>query len=180
MIGSMGTETRAVAAKAVSLLLRYPDRAVLAALPALRAVLPDLPERLAERLSIVERHRATGDPSVLAKEYVELFESRRRCCLQLSYYTPGGSRKLGEALMEFAAAYPPEGLAITDREPPDYLPAVLDLAAHDGVGWELLRRHRHGLDLLSQALRGQHSVYRHAVDAVGLMLTAPAAAERSA
>ena len=81
MIASMGTETRAVAAKAVSLLLRYPDREVLAAMPALRAALPELPERLAEPLSIVERHRAAGDPTALAVEYVELFDLRRRCCL---------------------------------------------------------------------------------------------------
>jgi nitrate reductase delta subunit len=178
MIASMGAETRAVAAKAVSLLLRYPDREVLAALPALRAALPELPERLAEPLSIVERHRAGGDPTALAVEYVELFDLRRRCCLHLSYYTAGDTRKRGEALVEFAAAYKIEGFAVADGELPDYLPAVLDLAAHGGeVGWDLLRRHRIGLDLLSQALRGQHSVYRHAVDAVRMMLPAATASD---
>jgi nitrate reductase delta subunit len=167
----------AVAAKAASLLLRYPDAEVLAALPAVRAALADLPPPLAARLSIVERHRAATDPTRLAVEYVELFDLRRRCCLYLSYYTAGDTRRRGEALVSFAAAYRAAGLALDGGELPDFLPAVLELAAHAGEpGWDLLRGHRIGLDLLAQALAGHGSVYRHAVDAVRAML--PAAGPR--
>ena len=181
MIASLGAETRAVAAKAVSLLLRYPEREVLAALPALRAALPELPERLAEPLSIVERHRAAGDPTTLAVEYVELFDLRRRCCLHLSYYTAGDTRKRGEALLEFAAAYKATGFEVEGGELPDYLPAVLDLAAQAGdAAWVLLRAHRIGLDLLFQALDASGSVYRHAVAAIIALLPPPSRADLAA
>jgi nitrate reductase delta subunit len=162
---------RAIAAKAASLLLRYPDAEVLAALPAVRAALTELPPQLAGPLSTVERHRSGAEPTPLAAEYVQLFDLRRRCCLHLSYYTAGDTRKRGEALLDFAAAYKQEGLAVADGELPDYLPAVLDLAAHGSArAWTLLRGHRIGLDLLTQALDKEGSVYRHAVEAVRLML----------
>jgi nitrate reductase delta subunit len=172
---------RAVAAKAASVLLRYPDETTLSALPALRDAVASLPPRLAEPLSIVERHRSGSDPTSLGVEYVELFDLRRRCCLHLSYYTAGDTRKRGEALLEFAAAYKSAGFAVEGGELPDYLPAVLDLAAQAGdAGWTLLRRHRIGLDLLLQALEASGSVYRHAVGAVITLLPPASAADLAA
>jgi nitrate reductase delta subunit len=172
---------RAVAAKAVSVLLRYPDETALAALPALRRALAGLPSRLADPLSIVEQYRTGTDPTRLAIEYVELFDLRRRGCLHLSYYTAGDTRKRGEALLEFAGAYRAAGFAVDGGELPDYLPAVLDLAAQAGErAWVLLQRHRIGLDLLFQALDAAGSVYRHAVAAVITLLPPPTAADLAA
>jgi nitrate reductase delta subunit len=172
---------RAVAAKAASLLLRYPDEATLAAVPALRAAVTELPDALGEPLAVVADHRAAGDPTSLAVEYVELFDLRRRCCLYLSYYTAGDTRKRGEALLEFAAVYKATGFAVKDGELPDFLPAVLDLAAYAGnPAWALLRRHRVGLDLLVRALDRDKSPYRHAVQAVRVMLPPPGPAELAA
>jgi nitrate reductase delta subunit len=126
----------------------------------------------------VSKHRAETDPTRLAAEYVELFDLRRRCCLYLSYYTAGDTRKRGEALLRFASAYRQAGLSIGGGELPDFLPAVLELAAQAGEpGWELLREHRIGLDLLGQALEREASVYRHAVDAIRAMLPAPTATD---
>jgi nitrate reductase delta subunit len=56
---------------------------------------------------------------------------------------------------------------------PDYLPAVLDLAAAHDAGWRLLRENRVGLDLLATALAAERSAYRHAVEAVRAMLPPP-------
>jgi nitrate reductase delta subunit len=174
-------DARAVAAKAASLLLRYPDETTLAALPAIRAALTELPSALARPLAVVLEHREAGDPTRLAAEYVELFDLRRRCCLYLSYYTAGDTRRRGEALLEFAAAYRESGLAVDGGELPDFLPAVLDLAASAGApGWALLRRHRIGLDLLAQALDRDGSPYRYVVEAVRAMLPPPGAAELAA
>ena len=157
---------RAVLAKAASLLLRYPDASLLSVLPQIRAALPP-----SSPLSLVERHLATGDPTMLAVEYVDTFDLRRRSCLHLTYYTAGDTRKRGSSLVDFAAVYRAHGLMVDGGELPDYLPAVLELAAQVGdPGWRLLGEHRVGLDLLSQALRT--SVYRHAVDAVRAVLPA--------
>jgi nitrate reductase delta subunit len=172
---------RAVAAKAASVLLRYPDDVALEALPAVRAALDGLPASVAEPLRRVADHRGDREPTTVAAEYVEQFDLRRRCCLYLSYYTAGDTRRRGEALLEFAAAYKAAGFAVDGGELPDHLPTVLDLAAMSGEpGWALLRRHRIGLDLLAQALAADGSVYRHAVDAVRGLLPPPGPAELAA
>jgi nitrate reductase delta subunit len=164
------TGWRPVAARAASLLLRYPDAEVLAPVPTIQAALTELPAAIAEPLRPLAAHRAAGDPVMLAAEYVELFDFRRRCCLHLSYYTAGDTRRRGEALVDFSTAYKQARLEVTGGELPDYLPAVLDLAAIDPGGWRLLHDNRVGLDLLHQALGT--SPYRGAVQAILAMLPA--------
>jgi nitrate reductase delta subunit len=167
----MNPVERAVAARAASLLLRYPEEDVLGMLPVVRAALTELPDRVAEPLSTVATHLAAGEPRQLAAAYVETFDFRRRCCLYLTYYTHGDTRARGQALAQMAAAYRQAGLAIDGGELPDYLPAVLELAAATGdPGWRLLHDHRVGLDLLVAALERDGSVYRHAVAGVGALL----------
>ncbi|MEV4542012.1 nitrate reductase molybdenum cofactor assembly chaperone [Micromonospora echinaurantiaca] len=175
-----GPAWRAVAARAASLLLRYPDDEVTAALPVLRAALDELPAPLAGPLGEVAAHREGTPAGQLRAAYVELFDFRRRCCLHLTYYTCGDTRKRGEALVGFAAAYRRAGLAVVGGELPDFLPAVLDLTAVDDGGWRLLREHRVGLDLLVEALGREKSVYRHAVVAVREMLPPAGPAELAA
>jgi nitrate reductase delta subunit len=150
---------RAVAARAASLLLRYPDAEVLGALPVVRAALAELPAAVADPLWTVADHRTDVDPVTLAAEYVELFDFRRRCCLYLTYYTCGDTRKRGEALVGFTAAYRAAGFRVADGELPDYLPAVLDLAAVHESG----AAHR--------------SVYRRGAEAVRTLLPPPRAAD---
>jgi nitrate reductase molybdenum cofactor assembly chaperone NarJ/NarW len=172
---------RAVAAMAASLLLRYPDGPALAALPAIRAALGELPSDLAEPLGRVADHRAGTDATALAAEYVELFDLRRRTCLYLTYYTAGDTRARGQALVAFAAVHRAAGFLVDGGELPDHLPTVLELAARaDEAGWALLREHRVGLDLLAAALAAVGSVYRYAVEAVRSMLPPPGPAQRVA
>jgi nitrate reductase delta subunit len=162
---------RAVAARAASLLLRYPDAEVLASLPIVRSALAELPARFAVPLAAVADHLAAGDPADLAAAYVETFDFRRRCCLYLTYYTHGDTRARGAALAAAAAAYRGAGLAVGGGELPDYLPVVLELASAAGEpGWRLLDEHRVGLDLLAAALERDGSVYAQAVLAVRRLL----------
>jgi nitrate reductase molybdenum cofactor assembly chaperone NarJ/NarW len=165
---------RAVAARAASVLLRYPDADLLAALPMVRAALDELPDSLSRSLSTVAEHLAGGDPRELAADYVETFDFRRRCCLYLTYYTHGDTRARGQALAQVAAVYRTAGFTLGGGELPDHLPAVLELAATAGEpGWRLLHAHRVGLDLLGAALERDGSVYRHAVMAVQALLPPP-------
>jgi nitrate reductase delta subunit len=172
--------TAAVAARAASLLLRYPDDGVTAALPLVVDALPELPADVAEQLRPVAEHRAGTELGRLRREYVDIFDFRRRCCLHLTYYTCGDTRKRGEALADFAGAFKAAGFEVVGGELPDYLPAVLDLAAADESGWRLLRDNRVGLDLLVQSLDKDRSVYRHAVEAVRRLLPAPSSQDLSA
>ncbi|WP_328471552.1 nitrate reductase molybdenum cofactor assembly chaperone [Actinoplanes sp. NBC_00393] len=170
----------AVAARAASLLLRYPDDGVMDALPLVVDALPGMPADVAEQLRPVAEHRAGTEIGRLRREYVDLFDFRRRCCLHLTYYTCGDTRKRGEALAGFAGTFKAAGFEVVGGELPDYLPAVLDLAAADDSGWRLLRDNRVGLDLLVQSLDRDRSVYRHAVEAVRRLLPAPSSRDLSA
>jgi nitrate reductase delta subunit len=174
-------DQQAVAARAASVLLRYPDPEVLATVPVVRAALAELPGEVAQPLAIVADHLAGGQPRELAATYVETFDFRRRCCLYLSYYTHGDTRNRGQALVEFASAYRSAGLALEGGELPDYLPAVLELAAAAGPpGWRLLDAHRVGLDLLSAALERDRSIYRHLLVGLQGLLPPPRPGDRAA
>jgi nitrate reductase delta subunit len=166
-----------IAARAASLLLRYPDPEVLAALPTITAAVAGLPDAVAGPLLRVADHRRTTPAAELASSYVELFDFQRRCCLHLTYYTAGDTRRRGEALAGFADAYRAAGLEVVGGELPDYLPAVLDLAAVDRAGWRLLQEHRVGLDLLAEALADRQSVYELVVRAVLHLLPAAGPAD---
>jgi nitrate reductase delta subunit len=170
----VNTGQRAVAARAASVLLRYPDGQVRATLPTVRAALAELPAGVAGPLATLAGHLAGGDPRTLAAAYVETFDFRRRCCLHLTYYTHGDTRTRGQALAEVAAVYRAAGYVLHGGELPDHLPAVLELAATAGdPGWTLLHTYRVGLDLLAAALERDRSVYRHAVAAVRGLLPPP-------
>lgn len=171
---------RPVAARAASLLLRYPDDEVLAALPIIRAALGALPGAVATPLRKATAHHESTAPADLRAAYVQLFDFRRRCCLHLSYYTCGDTRRRGEALVGFAAAYKAAGLEVVDGELPDFLPALLDLAATDDAGWRLLHDNRVGLDLLTESLDSAGSGYRYAAEAVQAMLPAARTTDRAA
>ncbi|GIH05187.1 nitrate reductase molybdenum cofactor assembly chaperone [Rhizocola hellebori] len=162
----------AIAAQAASLLLRYPDEDASDMLPAVREALAELPKTLARPLQALAAHRC-ADPVKLSAEYVDLFDTHRRHCLYLSYYTAGDTRNRGTQLVEFAMAYREAGFQPPDGELPDFLPAVLELAAQAGEpGWALLRRYRVGLDLLAQSLAS--SPYGQAI--VAILATLPPAA----
>jgi nitrate reductase molybdenum cofactor assembly chaperone NarJ/NarW len=164
-------DQRAVAARAASMLLRYPDGEVLDILPTLRAALAELPSSVAGPLATVAEHLAAGEPRELAASYVETFDFRRRCSLHLTYYTHGDTRARGQALAEVAALYREAGFTLDGGELPDHLPAVLELAAAAGEpGWRVLQVHRVGLDLLAAALERDGSVHVHAVEAVRRLL----------
>jgi nitrate reductase delta subunit len=162
---------RAVAARAASVLLRHPDPEILAALPTVRAALAELPGDVAGPLAVVAGQLAGDHPGQLAAAYVETFDFRRRCTLHLTYYTHGDTRVRGQALAGVAEVFRVAGYAVDGGELPDYLPAVLELAAVAGEpGWRVLRAHRVGLDLLAAALERDGSVYARAVHAVRALL----------
>lgn len=177
----MTPQQRAVAARATSLVLRHPDPDVLALVPTVQQALADLPTTLATPLATITEHLATHHPGQLAATYVDTFDFRRRCCLYLTYYTHGDTRARGEALARAAETYRTNGYTITNSELPDYLPAVLDLAAATGQpGWQILHTHRIGIDLLHAALQRDQSIYTHAITATRELLPPPTPADHTA
>jgi nitrate reductase delta subunit len=164
-----------------SVLLGYPDEELLARLPVLAAEADRLPPATALPLArFLEHARAT--PSLkLAAHFVETFDHRRRCCLYLTYYAHGDTRKRGVALLEFKTAYRSAGLELGPDELPDHLAVVLEYAAIDPAGGRaLLLDHRAGIELLRLALEDAESPYVDVLRAVTATLPALAGDEREA
>jgi nitrate reductase delta subunit len=163
---------------AVSLLIGYPDGAVSRQLPVLARVANGLPAPSREALTRFLAYLETTPAGEAAANYVDTFDLRRRCCLYLTYYAFGDTRKRGTALLRFAHAYRAAGLEPPRTELPDHLGVVCHFAAIvPDRGLELLVEHRAGVDLLRQALHESGSPYVDVVDALGTVLPEPTGAD---
>jgi nitrate reductase delta subunit len=166
--------THPVAWQLQSLLLTYPDQAFLAALPAIRAAAAALPEPIGAPLTGFTDHCERTAPTELAADYVATFDHRRRCCLYLTYYAHGDTRKRGLALVRLKHTYAVAGLRLTDEELPDHLAVVLEFAAtgDPAAGHRLLTEHRAGVELLRMALHDAGSPWSAVLDSVSATLPA--------
>lgn len=104
--------------------------------------------------------------------YVETFDLRRRCSLFLTYYLHGDTRQRGMALLTLKQRYRVSGFTPQENELPDYLPMVLEFAAHTGAGAGegILRTHRNGIELIREALRDRKTIYVNVLDAISELL----------
>lgn len=160
---------------AVSLLVGYPDRDLLDQLPLLRRSADSTPGPAGTHLRGFVDHLDRTAPAVLAADYVETFDLRRRCCLYLTYYAFGDTRKRGAALVRFTGAYRSAGFELPDGELPDHLGVVCHFAAMaPAVGTGLLGEHRAGVELLRLALADSGSPYLAVLDALRAALPEPA------
>jgi nitrate reductase delta subunit len=164
------------------LLLDYPDEDLLTRLPELRDVANKLGEPFRHHLQDILDHLGSAPLIDLAAIYVETFDLRRRCCLYLTYFAYGDTRKRGVALLSFKQAYRAAGVELAAAELPDHLCVVLEFAATaDGAeGRRLLLEHRAGLEVLRLALVDTGSPYAGAVAAVCATLPRLAGSDREA
>ena len=155
--------------KLLSVLLRYPDEALVEAHEEIAEAVASLPESAAKRSLVAFGEYLAGRDAVeLAQGYVETFDLRRRTSLYLTYYLHGDTRKRGMALLRLKRLYAAGGLELASGELPDYLPLVLEFAAlvPDEVGETVLREHRPSLELLRAGLHEAESPYAHVLDAL--------------
>lgn len=162
----------AVAWQSASLLLGYPDERLAEQVPTMRAASALLPDEVGVPLRRALDHVAATPLDELTAQYVETFDHRRRCCLYLTYFVHGDTRKRGVALLRFKQAYRQAGLVLTDDELPDHLCVLLEFGATADplVAWALLLDHRAGLELLRIALRDSGSPWAGVLEAVSATL----------
>ena len=185
MIESVALRHReqAIVLQAASVCLQYPDDAVLQALPLVRDAVDALPKSVArERLVAFLEHAATTSPGTLAEHYVAVFDQRRRCCLYLTWWSDGETRRRGGALAALKQRYRAAGVELDTTELPDFLPTALEYAATADLadGLELLQEHRAGLELLRLALLDAHTPFAAPVEAVCALLPGPSPADVAA
>ena len=161
--------------QAVALCLEYPDDAWRDRLALLREVAVTLPARARVALTRFLDHADSTPPAELVRHYVETFDLRRRCCLYLTYYAFGDTRKRGMALLRFTHAYRSAGFTLASDELPDHLAVVCEFAARSPAsGLSLLADNRAGVELLYLALDEARSPYADVLVALRLVLPEPA------
>jgi nitrate reductase molybdenum cofactor assembly chaperone NarJ/NarW len=169
--------------QAASVCLQYPDASVLALLGTVRRAVDELRSgRARERLTAFLDTADATAPGRAAQHYVEVFDTRRRCCLYLTWWSDGETRRRGAALAQLKARYRAAGAEFHSTELPDFLPAVLEFAATSDVtgGLALLQEHRAGLELLRLALIEAGTPYAAPVEAVCALLPGPSPADVAA
>jgi nitrate reductase delta subunit len=170
-------DSRAVVLQAASLLLGYPDAALVDLAPTVVAATGGAGPAGAA-LALFCGHLQATPLDDLQAAYVDTFDLRRRCCLYLTYFSHGDTRKRGMALLRFSHAYRTAGVELAGDELPDHLSVVCEFAATGDArqGQRLLVEHRAGLELIRRALAETASPYLHVLDAICAVL--PAASQR--
>jgi nitrate reductase molybdenum cofactor assembly chaperone NarJ/NarW len=179
---ALAAEQLLIAWQSASLLLGYPDEELLERLDLLREASDRLPPAVREPLRRVAGHLAETPLGELQVDYVETFDTRRRCNLFLTYFAHGDTRKRGMALLRFKQTYLSAGFELNDGELPDHLCVVLEFAAtgDQALGRDLILDHRAGLELLRLSLRDMASPWAGLIDAVTATLPPLRGDERDA
>jgi nitrate reductase delta subunit len=163
-----------------SIVLRYPDDAVLAGREEVAREAEALPdsEATAALRRVTAWWAALADAD-LRREYSATFDLSRRTPLDLTYLTHGDRRQRGMALLELRQRYLALGFEPPADELPDHLPALLELASEDPEGGAaILVDYRPILELLRLALARSASPWADALTAVVATLPALTDGER--
>ncbi|MQA79633.1 MAG: nitrate reductase molybdenum cofactor assembly chaperone [Streptosporangiales bacterium] len=173
----------AVVCQAVSILLQYPDETVRGRIPLVAAAVSALPASASRQA--LERFLgqfAQTAPRALAEHYVATFDRRRKCCLYLTWWVDGETRRRGQSLARLKERYRRGGLELGPAELPDYLPVALEYAAMGDLvdGLALVQEHRAGLELLRLALHDEASPYETVLEALCALLPGPSPRDRAA
>ena len=165
-------------------LLEYPTEELVESLPSLAKAIVEQGDSLgAQDLSSLLEHLWSTELTDLQNVYVDVFDLSRKHALYLSYWTDGDTRRRGEVLARFKAAYRGSGFLVdTHGELPDYLPMVLEFAAcaDPDAGRAILEEYRPSLELLRIALQERHSPYAAAIVAVCATLPGDSPRDRAA
>ena len=168
----LGAGQLATAWQVVSLLLEYPTEELLGRRPLLADAASGLPAPVREPVSRFLSTLETAPLGQLQRDYVETFDVTRRCCLYLTYFAHGDTRKRGLALVQFKQAYRKAGVEFEAAELPDHLSVVLEFgASYDAeTAWRLLNDHRAGIEMLRIALAENGSPWHVLMLALGATL----------
>jgi nitrate reductase molybdenum cofactor assembly chaperone NarJ/NarW len=170
-----GDSARRRGFQSAALCLDYPDAGWQATVPLVTQAVGSLPGGAAHHLQRFLDWADRTPAEDRTRHYVDTFDLRRRCCLYLTYYAFGDTRKRGMAILRFTHAYRSAGFEPIGEELPDHLAVACEFAARDlPAGQRLLAEHRAGVELLRLALDDAGSPYLAVVDLVRELLPEPA------
>ena len=162
----------AVARQVSGWLLHYPDDALWQRLDLLGRCVDELGDvEAAAHLRLAVDYLRGTTARAAEQHHVEVFDTKPRRGLYLTWYVHGDTRLRGGALAELVGVYREHGFRLDGGELPDYLPALLEFAATGDEAatrraGQLLRGFRPALELLLRKLGEIGTPYEHVVRAV--------------
>lgn len=161
-------EELTLAWQSASILLDYPDEVLHSRLDLLSAIAASLPSKLGSGLHETIETLRSRPLFTSQAEYVETFDTRRRGCLFLTYFSNGDTRNRGLALLRIKQVYTRAGLVLTEDQLPDHLCVVLEFAAttDQAAGLKMILDNRAGLELLRLHLAEIGSPWQGALESV--------------
>lgn len=163
-----GGESQRNAWVIASAMLRYPDQQLLTALPVIRGELEDskLPDR-ARLIALIDQWLGE-DPYLLQQRYVATFDHNKNRALHVSWFQYGDRRQRGMVLLKLKRRYMDFEMAPREDELPDWLPLMLEFAAHapDPEGVSLLQEWRAAIELIRRSLTDEDSEYAPILDMI--------------
>jgi nitrate reductase molybdenum cofactor assembly chaperone NarJ/NarW len=160
-------DATAVILQVASLLLDYPSPASPEVTELIEAALAELPRSAARRqLERFVSWWSELDAAEREQTYVATFDLDRGLTLYLTEGRHGTPRARGAALLDLRRAYRDGGVDVTCDELPDYLPLMLEVAAHVPAGRALLATERRALEDLAARLGARESPFGLIVAAV--------------
>lgn len=168
--------------QSASILLDYPGEELFSRLNLMSEVATSLPTKLGGGLQTTIDHLRRQPVQESQSDYVDTFDTRRRGCLFLTYFSQGETRKRGLALLRIKQVYTRAGLILTDDQLPDHLSVVLEFAAttDQKAGLKMILDNRAGLELLRLHLAEVGSPWHGALQAVCATLPALKGKDRDA
>lgn len=173
---ALAPEQRSAAFMACALLLDYPGDNFEEILSQVKTEAELLPEEIGRELGEFSSWARMRGVRGVQEDYVETFDRKRRCALELTYYATGDTRQRGIALTVFSDLFSAVGFEPPHRESlPDYLPRVLELAARcEGEDLSLvlgaIAASREGIEVLHAALCSLDSPWQKVVAALRMVL----------
>ena len=160
-----------ISLRVLARLLSYPDAALRADLPDMRAAL--LAERALtaarkDELLALIRTLEHGDALDHEAQYVHLFDRGRATSLHLFEHVHGDSRDRGQAMVDLVHTYEAAGLFLDPGELPDFLPVLLEFASSQPPeqALSLLGEMAHIFNAIFNALQQRSSPYASALGAL--------------
>jgi nitrate reductase molybdenum cofactor assembly chaperone NarJ/NarW len=149
----------------LSVLLDYPEQALLDALPEIDSTLAGMPVEAAHLAALVASLRTR--PLIESQEdYVATFDRNRAHALHLFEHVHGESRERGQAMVDLLNEYRALGLDVVSDELPDYVPLFLEVlgAIDDARAQALLDDAIHVLAAIGERLEKSGSPYAGVFD----------------
>ena len=164
-----------------AVLLAYPEESFAEDVSSVSEAIGSLPSgRPRNSLSSASRWLSAMGPGEAASAYVDTFDLRRGITLYVTWYSHGDTRERGMALAALTDTYRDGGYELAPGELPDFLPALLELAAVHPRAATVLREQRPAIEALRLSLEETNSGYASVVAAVLAALPSPSRADRDA